>query len=308
MHTSTNTAEAHRDLSTPAVVATTQSRSGSGMVQKKVHFLQSSGVREVSDLPSFGFANISGGLRPVSIQVLGSLGLPVFIPDDENGVTVKDYMYVIGSRSTSALENTTIPAWMVKPKIVPPQLNPLLSGGAIHRPILRFDLSDSLFKPIYAIPSATSSNREMSATEMSQPATIPALSWMTIKLGGVLDWKIVLYPERETAGVHTSRQLAHGSMYVTTHDVLHAIHQALHHQIHPKFWKAMPLPHQQRTLDTYERRLRGYESHGRTLSVQERTLKWIDCLWEGHMFQGLKSEDWAEDKEQWGAMQLVVGK
>ena len=98
-------------------------------------------------------------------------------------------------------------------RFLKPKITPFLSGKATH-PSLRFNLPESFFNPIYAALSATSCNRELSVTEMSQPATIPALSWMMIQLGSILNWKIVLYPERETVKVHMGRQLAHGFIYI----------------------------------------------------------------------------------------------
>ncbi|KAJ3556803.1 hypothetical protein NM688_g1819 [Phlebia brevispora] len=250
---------------------------------------------------------------PIVIQPASSYSPPL----SDNYVDVKVHQYAIGIRSTASLNKTMVPGWMTHEN-APSQLNPLLCGDMHQQAILIFDLSLNEFVPLHARSAGDVNGTRMRRRELAQPATFPVSAEMTIIIDAdpdkyeALQWNINLTPinVRSVVNAGSSRSaIVHGSVFITVHDVLHAIHQTLHKQIRKSDWETLSSEQQRSISRAYKARYKKAGTLGGAPaqdSVKKQGVKWVDYLMDEYMFKGLILEH--NEDENRRIVRVLVGR
>lgn len=228
----------------------------------------------------------------------------------------QQHQYRVGQHSSTAsgLTAPSIPAWMSH-SLSPQQFHPLLAGSSHQQSILLFDLSQDSFSPFHLSSAEATSAKPLSAGELSQPATFPAMQRMSItyREEGSQDdrsWTIILQPDASDSyvpvipGMKNEPTLS-GPVFITVHDVLHAVYHAFHKQIRVRDWYSLNPDAQQMVARAYEKRQsRATPSPAADSgSEQKQGVKWVDFLQDKCMFQGLSCDD-----RNFGIGRLVLGR
>ncbi|KDQ28227.1 hypothetical protein PLEOSDRAFT_1077160 [Pleurotus ostreatus PC15] len=165
----------------------------------------------------------------------------------------------------------TLPGSTPYPFVLPPKpAKPLLRRLQLHvalagpQPSIRYDCS-------YPPPHLSILNRHVPPHHVSEPATYPPTTFMTIS-SPYLPWTLRVTPR-------------HGVISVS--DVLHAIYVGLRSGIYPQDFESMTRDNQKRVRKAYENRYRRMRSSGDAALEKAQGVKRVDFLMGHTVFMGL---------------------
>ncbi|KAF7789387.1 hypothetical protein EIP86_000331 [Pleurotus ostreatoroseus] len=207
----------------------------------------------------------------------------------------------------SEISRPHIPDWMMHPDSTSPphQFNPLLVGESCQQTLVIVDLrvSSYTYEPKrLASPGATTGSA-LRQEELSQPATYPGVTEMTITCDEIPQWKIELKPLTDPLPAFHSSERRRETPPLTVHDVLSAIQRSIRSHITHEEWAELSSEQQKACADAYLRRCRA--NPDTKVFEESQGVRRVDYLLEKHFFKGLVLP---KGPEPFKNVKLIVGK